>query len=116
MVKSKPETHRSYIVETPQGKYRRNRIHVKEAAMNTTVPARTTSVVSKTQVKSVHQHTQDVQIEAITPTQESPDNNKGNSNVSAQCVPCPQSAKVVEKAGSKEPRRSSRPHKPTDTT
>ena len=87
MVKSKAEMPRSYIVETPQGEYRRKRIHLKEAAVNTTVPASTTSVVSKVQVKSVHQHTHDVQSEPINPTQESPDNNKGNSNVSAKCVP-----------------------------
>ena len=109
---SKAETPRSYIVETPQGEYGRNRIHLKKAAMNTTVPASTTSVVPKVQVKSVHQHTQDVQSEAITPIQESPSNNKGNSNVSAQCVPNPQNAKVVKKTQTKEPRRSSRPHKP----
>ena len=57
--------------------------------MNTTVPANTTSVAPKAQVKSVHQHTQDVQSEPITPTHEPPDNNKGNSNVSALCVPNP---------------------------
>ena len=94
VVKSKAETPRLYIAKKPQGEYRRNRIHIKEAAMNTTVPASTTSVVPNIQVKSVHQHTQDVQNEPIT--QESPNNNKGNSNVSAQCVPNPQSAKVVE--------------------
>ena len=85
MVKSKVETPRSYIVETPQSEYRRNRIHLKVAAVNITVPAITTSVVPKFQVKSVHQHTQDVQSEPIAPTQESPNYNKGNSNVSAQC-------------------------------
>ena len=86
--------------------------YLKQAAMNTTVPASTTLVVPKVQVKSVHKHTQDVQSEFITPTEESPNNNKGNSNVSAQCVPNAQSAKVVEKTETKEPRRSSRPHKP----
>ena len=111
MVKSKAETPRSYIVETPQGEYRRNRIHLKEAAVNTTGPASNTSVVPKVQVKSIHQHTQDEQSEPITPTQESPDNNKGNSNVSAQCVPYHQSAKLVEKTETKEPGMSSRPHK-----
>ena len=80
--------------------------------MYTTVPASTTSVIPKVQVKSIQQHTQDVQSEPITPTQESPDNNKGNSNVSAQCVSNHQSAKKVEKADTKEPRRQSRPHKP----
>ena len=80
--------------------------------MNTIVPARSTSVVPKVQVKSVHQHTQDVQSEHITPTQGSPYNNKVNFNVSAQCVPNPQSAKVVEKDETMEPRRSSKPQKP----
>ena len=80
--------------------------------MNTTVPASTTSVVSKVQVKSLPQHKQDVQSESIAPTQESPSNNKGNSNVSVQYVPYPQSAKVVEKAETKEPMRSSGLHKP----
>ena len=80
--------------------------------MNTTVPASTTSVVLKVQVKGVPQHMKDVQSELIVPTQKSPNNNKGNSNVSAQCVPKSQSAKVVDKAETKEPRRSSRPHTP----
>ena len=90
----------------------RNRIHLKEAAMNTTVPASTTSVVPKAQVKSVYQHTQNVQSEPNTPSQESPSNNKGNSNVAAQYVPNTPSAKVVEKAETKESRMSSRPLKP----
>ena len=77
--------------------------------MNTTVPASTTSVVPKVQVKSAPQHTKNVQSEPTAPTQESPYNNKGNSNVSVQYVPNPQSAKVVKKA---ETKRSSRPHKP----
>ena len=54
-----------------------------------------------------------MQSESTAPTHESPNNNKGNSNLSAQCVPIPKSAKVVEKAEAKEPRRSSRPHKPS---
>ena len=57
VVKCKAETPRSYIVETPQGGYRRNRINLKEAAVNTTVPASTTSVTPKVQVKRIHQHT-----------------------------------------------------------
>ena len=80
--------------------------------MNTTVPASAALVVPKVKTKSVLQHTQDVQSEAIAPTQESPNNNKGNSNVSAKCVPNPQSVKVVDKAEPKELRRSSIPHKP----
>ena len=102
MVKSKADTPRSYTVETPQGEHRRNRIYLKEAAVNTTVPASTTSVVSKIEIKCVPQHTQGVQSDSIAPTQESPNNNKGNSNVSVQCVPNPQSAKVLEKAETKE--------------
>ena len=42
VVMTKPETFRSYIVETPQSEYRRNRIHLKKAAVNITVPASTT--------------------------------------------------------------------------
>ena len=89
-------------METPQGEYRRNRIHLKEAAVN---------VVPKFEVKSIPQHIKDVQSESMAHTQEYPSNNKGNSNVLVQCVPNPQSAKVVEKAETAEPRRSSRPHK-----
>ena len=105
VVKSKAETLKSYIVETPQGEYRRNKIHLKQAAVNTIVPANNTSVVPKVQVKSVYQHTHRMcKVSPIAPTQESPNNNKGNSNVSTQCVPNPQSAKVVDKAEIKEPR------------
>ena len=53
VVKSKAEMPTSYIVKMLQGEYRRNRIHLKEAALNTTVPASTTSVVPKVQVKNV---------------------------------------------------------------
>ena len=67
VLKSKDNTPRSYIVETSQSEYRRNRIHLKEATMNTTIPASTTSVVPKVQVK-VFINTQDVQSELITPT------------------------------------------------
>ena len=112
VVKSKAATPRSYIVEMQQGEYRRKRIHLKKAAVHTTITASTTSVVPKVRVKSIHQHDQDVQSVPIAPTQESRNNNKGNSNVSAQCVPNPQSTKVMEKAETKEQRRSSRPHKP----
>ena len=79
MVKSKAERLISYIVQTPQGEYRRNSIHLKEAAVNTTVPASTTSVVPKAQVKIVPLHKKDVQSDP----QDSPNNNKGNSNVLA---------------------------------
>ena len=115
VVKSKAETPRSYTVETPQGEYKRSRICLKEAAMNTTVPASTPSVVPKVHIKSIHQHTQDVQSEPITPTQDSPDNNKGNYYVSVQCVPNPQSAKVVERL---KPRNQGHPDhiNPTGTT
>ena len=51
MVKSKAETPRLYIVETPQGEYRRISIHT----------ATTTSATPKFQVKNVPQHTWDVQ-------------------------------------------------------
>ena len=57
--------------------------------MNTPGPASTTSVVPKVK---------DVQSEPTVTTQESPSNNKGNSNVSAQCVPNSQSTKVEWKA------------------
>ena len=108
MVKSKVETPRSYIVKTPQVEYRRKRIHLKEAIVNTTVPASTTSVLPKVQIKSVPQHTKDVQSEPIAPTQEYPNNNKGNCNVLAQCIPNP----IRAHTETKEPRGSSRPPKP----
>ena len=83
MAKSKAKTPKSYIVETPPGEYRRNRIHLKEAAVNATVLARTTSEVPNVQVKSIPQHTKDVQSESTASTQESPNNYKGNSHVLA---------------------------------
>ena len=61
--------------------------------MNTTGPASTTSVVPKVHVKSVPQCTKDVQSEPIASTQESPNNNKGNSSVLGQCVPTPPKCK-----------------------
>ena len=53
-----------------------------------------------------------MQSEPPAPRQESPNNNKGNLNVSVQHVPNTQSEKVVEKTETKEPRMPSRPHKP----
>ena len=53
-------------------------------------------------------------IKPLSPIKESSDNNKGNSNVSAQCSPTPQSIPTVEKAEIKESRRSSRISKPPE--
>ena len=97
VVKTKAETPKSYIVETPQGEYRRNRIHLKEAAVNT-VPASGTQSSGK-RCSLTHRM---CKVSPLFPHKNLQNNNKGNSNVSAQCVPNLKSAKVVEKTETKE--------------
>ena len=88
VIKSKGETPQSYVVQTPEDKYRRNR----EAAIPTTVPISTSTVNSSTTVQPIYKI---------------PNNNKLNSNVSAECTSDLPSVKDMAKAEIKEPSRSS---------
>ena len=112
VVKSLAETPWSSIVQTLQGEYRRNWSQLNKAAIWTIAPdpkSKTSSTkVALPVVQSVPKDTRDVCIKPLSPIKESPDNNKGNSKVLAQCAPTPESVKVVEKAEIKGPRRSSR--------
>ena len=106
MVKSQAETPCSYIIQTPQGEYRRNQSHLKEAAIPTAVPESvSTTYITKFSLQPVQRN---VCIKLLNSVKESFSNNKGNSNISAQYAPTPQSVPTLEKAEIKESRRSSR--------
>ena len=112
MVKAQAETPGSYIIQTPQGEYRRNCSHLKEAAIPTTVPEPENATYnSKVPLQPVQGN---VYTKPLSPIKEPPSSNEGNSNIAAQCAPSPQSIPTVEKVKIKEPRRSSRISKPPE--
>ena len=106
VVKAQAETPHSYIIQTPQGKYRRNCSHLKEAPIPTTVPEPVNTTYSTKVPLQPIQVT--VYTKPLSPIKEPPSSNEGNSNIAAQCAPTLQSIPTVEKVKIKDPRRSSR--------
>ena len=98
VVKSKAEIPWSYVVQTPQGEYRRNMIQLKESAIPIRVPVSASTTTSTTvQPTSVPLYTKDVIAKPLCPTRETPDNNKENANVSAEHTPDPQYERYEKK-------------------
>ena len=99
---SKVETNQSYVVQTPQDEYRRNRLQLKEPAIPTTVPVSASTVNTTTspivQPTGATGHAKDVLTNALCPIKELLYNNKGNFSVLAECVPDLPSTKLVEKS------------------
>ena len=106
VVKSQAETPHSFIIQTPQGEYR-EKPFASERGSNTNTSPKSVSTTYNTKV-SLQPMQRNVCIMSPSLIKESSNNNKGNSNVSAQCVPTPQNIPTVEMAEIKEPRRSSR--------
>ena len=99
VVKDQAETPCSYIIETPQGKYRRNCSHLKEAAIPSTVPEpENTTYNTKVPLQPVQAN---VYAKPLSPIKEPPSSNEGNVNIAAQCDPTPQSIPTVERSKSK---------------
>ena len=117
VVKSKAGTPWLYLVQTPQGEYRRNKLQLQNVAITTTVPVSTGTVITTTsttvQPTSGAQFKKDLLVKPLCPIKELPNKNKGNFNVSAECIPDSSHANVVEKGEMKEPKRSSRSYKQT---
>ena len=95
--------HTNHIgVHTPQGEYRKNRLHPKIATVPSTdwVSTSTTGTITSTTVQptSVPLYAKEIPTKPQCPIKELPDNNKGNSNVSAECAPEPLGMKVVKTA------------------
>ena len=112
MVKAQAETFHSYIMQTPQGEYRRNCSLLKEAAIPTTVPEpENTAYNTKVPLQPVQGN---VYTKPLSPIKEPPRDNEGNSGIAAQCAPILQSVPMVEKVKIIEPRRSSRISKPPE--
>ena len=112
VVKSKAETPQSYVVQTPHGEYRRNRLQLKEVKIPATVPVSNctsnTSTSSTVQPTNVSVYIMDGFTNPLCPIKELPDINKGNYNISGECAPDPQVLKWWKRTQINETRRSSR--------
>ena len=112
VIKALEEASHLYIIQTPQGEYRRNCSHLKEAAIPTIVlESENTTCNAKVPLQAVQGN---VYTRPLSPIKEAPSSNEGNSNIAAQCASTLQSIPTVEKVKIKEPRRSSRISKPPE--
>ena len=89
VVKSTADTFRSYVVQKPQGEYRRDRLQLKEAAILTKDPG-STSTASTTTSSTVQPTSvfvcRGMPTKPLCPIKELPNNNKGDCNVSSKCA------------------------------
>ena len=83
------------MVQAPKAEYRGNMLQLKDTAVHMTVPVsnRTASPITsiRVQLTSISLYTKVVLTNPYIPT-----NDKGNSNVSADCMPDPSSVNVVK--------------------